>query len=570
VGRFAYRVSATYESGTARSADSHTVTVADPIATSFAVSAPSTATAGTGLTVTVTATTASHATATEYTGTAHLTSSDTQAVLPADYAFTGADNGTHTFAPLASGATLTTKGSRTIVATDASSGITGSFSVSVGAAAPVSVTATAGTPQAATVGTAFPAVLVATVTDAYANEVPGVSVVFIAPASGASGTFAPSATTTTAVTNAKGVATATALTASTTAGSFAVSAAVFGASSGTFSLTNRPGPGSELTTHAGDHQAAPVNATFATALAARVTDAFGNPRSGVSVVFTAPASGASGTFANDTATTSATTNARGIATATDFTAGTTAGSYRVAATVSGATAGSFALTNTYGTAATVTALDGSSQSAGVSLVFGARLRAKVTDSFGNGVAGVSVQFTAPARGATGRFAPSSTATTSATTNASGVATAAAFTASTRAGSYAVSATASGATPGTFALTNTPGTASVMRFVGCSVPASNAGCTGQPIAVGNNSDLTASVYLTDAFGNAAAPSSPVRITITVSGATFSIAAGSSVTVTSPSSRSTRFTVHHGVGSGTGTVTAHATSGRFADLRMTVTK
>jgi hypothetical protein len=51
---------------------------------------------------------------TGYTGTVHFTSSDPQAVLPADYTFTAADQGSHTF----SGVKLRTKGLQTITAID--------------------------------------------------------------------------------------------------------------------------------------------------------------------------------------------------------------------------------------------------------------------------------------------------------------------------------------------------------------------------------------------------------------------------------------------------------------------
>jgi hypothetical protein len=68
----------------------------------------------------------------------------------------------------------------------------------------------------------------------------------------------------------------------------------------------------------------------------------------VTVTFPAPSTGASGTFANGTATTTATTIASGVATASTFTAnGTAGGPYTVAATVAGvATAANFSATNT--------------------------------------------------------------------------------------------------------------------------------------------------------------------------------------------------------------------------------
>ncbi len=67
---------------------------------------------------------------------------------------------------------------------------------------------------------------------------------------------------------------------------------------------------------------------------------------GEKVTFTAPASGASGTFANGSATESDITNSVGVATSSAFTANSTGGSYAVTASASGAsTPASFALTN---------------------------------------------------------------------------------------------------------------------------------------------------------------------------------------------------------------------------------
>src|SRR5207248_1340070 len=72
-------------------------------------------------TVAVTAQDSFGNTAPGYTGTVHFTSSDAQAVLPADYTFTAADAGTHTFS-----ITLKKAGTQSITATDtATSSITG-------------------------------------------------------------------------------------------------------------------------------------------------------------------------------------------------------------------------------------------------------------------------------------------------------------------------------------------------------------------------------------------------------------------------------------------------------------
>jgi Domain of unknown function DUF11/Bacterial Ig-like domain (group 2)/Divergent InlB B-repeat domain len=119
-----------------------TTTIGAGTATHFSVTAPGTATAGTPFSVTVTALDASNAVVTGYTGTVHFTSSDTQAVLPANSTLT---NGVGTFS-----ATLKTAGAQTIAATDTVTAmITGaSGTITVGAAAPITL-------QVKTAGTAF-------------------------------------------------------------------------------------------------------------------------------------------------------------------------------------------------------------------------------------------------------------------------------------------------------------------------------------------------------------------------------------------------------------------------------
>jgi hypothetical protein len=113
----------------------------NPAATAqFAVAGfPSPQTAGVSSNLTVTAKDAFGNLTPSYAGTVHFTSSDAQAVLPADYAFQAGDNGVHTFT-----ATLKTAGTDTITATDtATSSIHGTQSgITVTATAPVSLTVT--------------------------------------------------------------------------------------------------------------------------------------------------------------------------------------------------------------------------------------------------------------------------------------------------------------------------------------------------------------------------------------------------------------------------------------------
>ncbi len=116
-------------------------------ATHFSVSAPGTETAGSAVNFTVTALNADNSIDTNYSGTAHFTSSDGSATLPADLMLT---NGVGNLS-----ATLKTAGSQTITAMDSTdSSITGtSSSIVVSAAAATHFGVSA--PGTATAGTAF-------------------------------------------------------------------------------------------------------------------------------------------------------------------------------------------------------------------------------------------------------------------------------------------------------------------------------------------------------------------------------------------------------------------------------
>jgi hypothetical protein len=208
---------------------------------------------------------------------------------------------------------------------------------------PATITATGGTPQTATVGKAFAEPLAATVKNSAGSPVSGVLVTFNAPASGASGTFACSGNT--AITNSLGVATSPVFTANTEAGKYTVTATAKTLTTNPgYALTNKAAAPEAITATAGTPQTATVNTAFATQLTATVTDIYGNPVAGETVTFTAPASGASGTFAGGVNT--AKTNAEGVATAPIFTANGTVGSYTVTAKVGTLTTNpGFALTN---------------------------------------------------------------------------------------------------------------------------------------------------------------------------------------------------------------------------------
>ena len=124
-----------------------------------------TATAGAPQSVTLTVTDSFGNVATGYVGTVHFTSTDSQAVLPADYSFTAADQGKHTFQ-----VTFKTAGAQSISVTDkANSALKASANTTVTTSAQLLVIiglgqiATAGSPQSVTV----------TLTDSFGNIATG-------------------------------------------------------------------------------------------------------------------------------------------------------------------------------------------------------------------------------------------------------------------------------------------------------------------------------------------------------------------------------------------------------------
>ncbi len=204
--------------------------------------------------------------------------------------------------------TTGTPGTVSVAVTGAANGLTMTLISLPGPAA--TITATAGTSQSATINTAFNTALQATVLDSVANPVPGVTVTFATPLTGAGGSFAGGNTV---VTNANGVAVATTYAANGTAGSYSISASVAGVTTpATFSMTNNTGGASAITANSGAAQSVAVGSAFAT-LQAKVTDVGGNPIPSVTVTFTAPAMGAKAWQSLCTGGNTAVTNALGLA-----------------------------------------------------------------------------------------------------------------------------------------------------------------------------------------------------------------------------------------------------------------
>ncbi len=107
-----------------------------------------------------------------------------------------------------------------------------------------------------------------------------------------------------------------------------------------------------------------------------------------------------------------------------------------------------------GPPATIGAFSGAPQTSPPTIAFRLPLQTVVLDGAGSPVAGATVQFSAPAGGASGTFADSGTAATTAVTAESGIATSATWRANGVTGAYTVAAQVAGvASPAGFPLTN---------------------------------------------------------------------------------------------------------------------
>jgi len=102
--------------------------------------------------------------------------------------------------------------------------------LTVTAAAPATLTALSGTPQAGMIGRAYLVPFKLNVKDAFGNSVVGAAVTFTAPTSGASGSFAGASNVVSVMTDAAGEATAPAFTANAALGELAVIATINGIS----------------------------------------------------------------------------------------------------------------------------------------------------------------------------------------------------------------------------------------------------------------------------------------------------------------------------------------------------
>jgi len=222
-------------------------------------------------------------------------------------------------------------------------------------------------------------------------------------------------------------------------------------------------PVTTVTAQAPVSQNAVLNAAYPSTLSVLVSSTTspgvaGTPVVGVTVTFTAPASGAGGSFSSlggpNFAT--ATTNSSGIATSPNFYSNNIEGTYTIVGSAQGALTSTalFTMYNT-GTPAPIAVSGGTPQSTSVGTQFQNPLSVTVTDSSNNSV-GLGLPVTFTASGAEpGTFADTGTDTTTVFTNSSGVATSTPVIAGATPGSFTVTATTGGdANSATFNLSNT--------------------------------------------------------------------------------------------------------------------
>ena len=241
--------------------------------------------------------------------------------------------------------------------------------------APADLIVVAGTGQTGTVGAPAPDSLVVLVTDRFRNPVPGIKVAFTV--TGGGGTVNPPVSWT----GPAGIARA-AWMLGPQAGPNAAAAEVAGIARVEFTALAEPGPPALVQAVSGDHQVDTVAAPLSDPLVVAVTDAYGNPLAGQEVEWSVVTGGGS------VSPTSSTTDAAGHAQAV-WTLGTQAGEQQARATA-GAAAFTFSATARAGAPAVAAAVAGDGQAVPVGTRLNRPLTVRVTDAYGNAVAGVIV------------------------------------------------------------------------------------------------------------------------------------------------------------------------------------
>ncbi len=356
-------------------------------------------------------------------------------------------------------------------------------------AQPATVAVFTGGTQTATVGTVVPTPPGVRVSHPDGSPMGGVTVRFEVTAGGGAVTGSP------ATTDASGIASPTSWTLGTVSGRNEMRAVVTGVSPVMFEAIATPGSAKSVLVVQGDGQAAPAGSQLVVNPGVLVRDTFANPVPGVTVTFSVAQGGGSLTGAQTT------TDSAGVAVVGGWTLGPATGGQRLRATVAGLPPIDFDATATAGSAANAVAASGNGQSVVVGAQVPIAPSVRVTDSAGNGVAGVGVTFAVASGGGTAGGATQ-------TTDSSGEATVGSWTLGTVTGPNTLTATAAG-------LASSPVTFTAMATAGPpAAVAINAG-QGQSAVGGSVVPVDPSVRVTDAFGNAV-PGSLVTFTVATGG------------------------------------------------------
>ncbi len=373
------------------------------------------------------------------------------------------------------------------------------------AGAPAEISISAGNSQSAAAGSAVATAPTVLVLDRFDNPVSGVSVFFSVNAGGGSVTGAG------AITNASGLASAGSWRLGPSVGVNRLTAlAVSNGVSGNpveFTATATAGAAAVLSARTSTTLSAVVGSSITPLPSVRVTDASGNPVSGVQVSFV-PSTGSTATGLVSL------TDGTGVATVSAWQLGTGAATYTLTATADGVgTSVVFTASARAAAPANVAAVAGNGQSAPIGRPVGVEPAVRVTDGFGNAVSGVEVVFTVT--GGDG-FAVSRTQLT----NALGTATVGGWTLGDAPGANTLRAQVTGmgiaGNPVTFTATGTPGTpATVTAQSGDAQSAQVSTAVGTP----------PSVVVRDARGNPV-PGITVQFIVTAGGGT--VTGGSALT------------------------------------------
>ena len=429
------------------------------------------------------------------------------------------------------GCKINTAGSYTLTATaGAITAPSNSITIAVG---PVATLAFSAQPSAITVaGVNFAQQPSVTATDSGSNLVSGASVVLSVTGNPSVGF---SCTSTTASTSASGIATFAGCKI-TKSGPYTLTATVGSVTVASSPLTITPAAAVAPTFSTPPSGTATAGIAFAAQPVVTVVDAFGNARTGDSVVLSVTGNPAIG-FSCPTTTLTVSTDANGNATFVGCVI-TKAGTYTLVGTANALAVTSSQVIVSAAPAATATFSTQPSATTVANVPFAQQPSVTVVDAFGNPRSGDSVVLSVTGNPTVGFSCTSTTATA----NASGIATFAGCKI-TKSGPYTLTATVGSVTtvPPSSTLTITGAAGSKMVLSNCLINNGAVACTS-PFAVNNSGNFKANIDVLDAFDNVPT-AAPFVINLSSDNALFTLST-QPVNVTgsgSPTNRSTQFTV-----------------------------